>query len=329
MSQHHDQGDPQLSPNLAAAALILVFFVVLGVILIGAPLMPPESAGESQGVAVAQAQPTEAPTAEPTQEPTLPPTSTPLPTAEPTQEPTPAPTEAAAPPEGETVQTAYDPALVELGRTQFTLCAACHGADARGLPNLGKNLVESEFVASQTDEQLVQFIITGRPIWDPLNTTGIDMPGKGGNPAMTTEQIQAVVAYIRTLAAENAGGAAAPAAEATPETTASTETVVLADYDPALVEQGRTLFTLCAACHGADARGLPNLGKDLVISDFIYSQTDEQLVQFIITGRPIWDPLNTTGIDMPGKGGNPAMTTEDIQAIVAYIRTLAAQNASS
>ncbi|NUQ05653.1 MAG: hypothetical protein HUU31_17315, partial [Anaerolineae bacterium] len=167
MSQHHDQGDPQLNPNLAAAALILVFFVILGVILIGAPLMPPESSGDSQGVVVAQGEMTEAPsleptqeptlpptgtplpTDEPTQEPTLPPTSTPLPTDEPTQEPTPAPTEAAAaPPEGAVVLADYDPALVELGRTQFTLCAACHGADARGLPNLGKDLVESEFVAS-------------------------------------------------------------------------------------------------------------------------------------------------------------------------------------
>jgi disulfide bond formation protein DsbB len=40
-------------------------------------------------------------------------------------------------------------------------------------------------------------------MWDPLNTTGIDMPGKGGNPALTDDNILAIIAYLRTLAAEN------------------------------------------------------------------------------------------------------------------------------
>ena len=34
------------------------------------------------------------------------------------------------------------------------------------------------------------------------------------------------------------------------------------------------------------------------------------------------DPLNTTGVGMPSKGGNPALTDEDLYDIVAYIRTL-------
>jgi disulfide bond formation protein DsbB len=194
-------------------------------------------------------------------------------------------------------------------------CAACHGPDARGIPNLGKNLVESEFVAAQTDEALVQFIITGRPIWDPLNTTGVDMPGKGGNPAMTTEDVVAIVAYLRTLSAQHSGEA-----EAAP---VSNQGVA---YDPALVAEGQQLYVQCAACHGPDARGMPNLGKDLVASEFVAGLTDDALLEFIRTGRPMWDPLNTTGIDMPGKGGNPALTDDNILAIIAYLRTLAAEN---
>jgi disulfide bond formation protein DsbB len=209
----------------------------------------------------------------------------------------------------------YDPVLVAEGQQLYVLCAACHGPDARGIPNLGKDLVESEFVAAQTDDALVQFIITGRPIWDPLNTTGIDMPGKGGNPAMTSEDVVAIVAYLRTLSAQNSGETqAAPV---------SNEDVV---YDSALVAEGQALYVLCAACHGPDARGIPNLGKDLVESEFVAAQTDDALLEFIRTGRPIWDPLNTTGVDMPGKGGNPAMTDEDILAIIAYLRTLSAQS---
>jgi disulfide bond formation protein DsbB len=87
--------------------------------------------------------------------------------------------------------------------------------------------------------------------------------------------------------------------------------------------KGATHFaTTCSACHGADAKGLPGLGKDLTASDWVKTQTDEQLVNFIKTGRPASDPLNTTGIDMPPKGGNPALTDADITDVVAYIRSI-------
>ena len=98
-----------------------------------------------------------------------------------------------------------------------------------------------------------------------------------------------------------------------------------ASYDPAMVAQGQADFSaICSACHGMDALGLPNLGKDLVHSEFAKGLTDDDLVNFIVTGRPIWDPLNTTGVDMPPKGGNPALSVDQIKGIVAYIRTLEA-----
>jgi disulfide bond formation protein DsbB len=34
---------------------------------------------------------------------------------------------------------------------------------------------------------------------DPLNTTGIAMPPKGGNPALTDGQIVDIVAYLRSI----------------------------------------------------------------------------------------------------------------------------------
>ena len=253
--------------------------------------------------------------------------------------------------------TAYAPDVVAAGETAFaSLCAACHGADARGLPNLGLNLVESAFVRSLSDTELRQFIIMGRPIWDPANTTGVDMPPRGGNPALSNEDILAIIAYLRVLSGqgvisdEPAGGEAAAAAPtATTPEPLPTQRPTLAevtyapptaipsaegaggdggaagDYDPALIAAGETAFaSLCAACHGADARGLPNLGLNLVESAFVRSLSDTELRQFIIMGRPIWDPANTTGVDMPPRGGNPALSNEDILAIIAYIRSLAA-----
>ena len=89
------------------------------------------------------------------------------------------------------------------------------------------------------------------------------------------------------------------------------------------VTRGKTLFTQsCASCHGADAKGLPGLGKDMTTSEFIKSQSDAQLLAFIKQGRPASDPANTTKVDMPPKGGNPALTDAQIMDIIAYLRTL-------
>jgi disulfide bond formation protein DsbB len=97
------------------------------------------------------------------------------------------------------------------------------------------------------------------------------------------------------------------------------ETAVL-EGDPV---RGEALFqTTCFACHGADAKGITGQGKDLTTSVFTRGLTDAEFVEFVKQGRNISDPLNTTGVDMPPYGGNPALTEQDLFDIVAYIRTL-------
>jgi disulfide bond formation protein DsbB len=78
----------------------------------------------------------------------------------------------------------------------------------------------------------------------------------------------------------------------------------------------------CSACHGPEGKGVPGLGKDMTTSEFIAGKTDQELVEFIKVGRDPSDPLNTTGVAMPPKGGNPALSEEDLFDIVAYIRTI-------
>ncbi len=86
------------------------------------------------------------------------------------------------------------------GKTHFDgTCSACHGVDAKGLPALGKDLTNSDFVKNQSDMELVEFIKIGRPASHPDNTTGVDMLPKGGNPALSEQQLYDIVAYIRTL----------------------------------------------------------------------------------------------------------------------------------
>ncbi len=88
---------------------------------------------------------------------------------------------------------------------------------------------------------------------------------------------------------------------------------------------GKDLFaSSCASCHGPDAKGLAGLGKDLVTSEFAKGLSDQELVAFITKGRDANDPLNTTGVAMPPKGGNPALTEKQLQDIVSYLRELEA-----
>ena len=86
------------------------------------------------------------------------------------------------------------------GKTYYDqTCAACHGMNGKGLPKLGKDLTTSTFIAEKTDAQLLAFVKKGRLPSDPLNTTGVAMPPKGGNPALTDQQLMDIISYIRQI----------------------------------------------------------------------------------------------------------------------------------
>jgi mono/diheme cytochrome c family protein len=168
---------------LAAFAGLIVLFAVLAVMfIVSTPniINPPSVAAANTEISASQTPlATELPTA------TIEPTATPLPTV--------------ADNTSNAASNSYPPELVALGQTLFVTCSACHGPDGRGIIGLGKDLVTGEFVLTATDADLVTLITTGRPIWDAANTTGIDMPAKGGNPTLTQTDIEAIVAYIRSL----------------------------------------------------------------------------------------------------------------------------------
>lgn len=106
---------------------------------------------------------------------------------------------------GDNSDPADEPAQVSLGdpaagKEQYEmLCIACHGPTGEGIEGLGKPFTTSQFLREKSDEEMVEFVKSGRPIGDPLNTTGVDMPPKGGNPALTDEQILDIIAYVRTF----------------------------------------------------------------------------------------------------------------------------------
>lgn len=128
--------------------------------------------------------------------------------------------------------------------------------------------------------------------------------------------LAACVAPESEAPAEPASSAAEEEPEADDESASDAQAMA---GDPA---HGEELFTVCAACHGQDGEGVEGLGKELRGNEFIAGLSDEEAVAFLKVGRPSGHELNTTGIDMPPKGGNPALGDEDLYDIVAYVRSL-------
>lgn len=212
------------------------------------------------------------------------------------------------------------------GREKFkATCAICHGPDGTGVDGLGRNLTTSDFVARSDDATLQKFVVTGRP-----NAKPTPMPPKGGYDDLTDAEIRDIVAWIRCLQDPRRAPelpamtvAATPVAPSEADKAAALEAAggnaELAGY----IASGNKLFhTTCVACHGKGGVGIKGNGAALANSAFIQSLDEDGLLSFIQSGRAPSDPKNKTGIQMPPKGGNPALSEDDLLDIIAYLRTL-------
>lgn len=142
-------------------------------------------------------------------------------------------------------------ALAADGKALYeTTCIACHGAAAQGVIPGVPDLRQGGRLA-QSDAQLVANILNG------FQTPGspMAMPPKGGNPSLTVEAAQALVDYLRTLAATPTAPAAvsAPAAEpgtAPPSATAPAVPPTTSDAQVAAFARGAQAWAdTCARCH--------------------------------------------------------------------------------
>jgi disulfide bond formation protein DsbB len=104
---------------------------------------------------------------------------------------------------------------------------------------------------------------------------------------------------------------------------ATETTTTTAPTGGGVAASGEHLFEgTCQACHAEGGIGVEGLGKPLAGSDFVQGQSDAALIAFLKVGRSSANPDNTTGIDMPPKGGNPSLDDQDLADVVAYLRSL-------
>ena len=186
-----------------------------------------------------------------------------------------------------------DPALMrsvkETGHTLFgDNCAACHGVNATGgagFPNLA---AKAWLWGDGSPEALEETIRVG------INSTNDDtrtsqMLAFGHDGMLPTDQIEAVVAYVRSLSSLEPAG------------------------DAKRIEAGKHVWAAnCVGCHGEDAKGKRDVGaQDLTDANWLYGSDAQSVFTTVYSGRQG---------HMPNWAAR--LSPLDIKILTVYVHTL-------
>ena len=221
------------------------------------------------------------------------------------------------------------PAAAKGGEEVYSAtCVACHGSGAMGAPKFQDEAAWAPRIAQGYDT-LVKHAIEGIRM----------MPARGGNSALSDTEVANAVVYMANAsgaefaapaATDTPAEAAAPATEAAaapvteaapaePEAAAPAEPAAPAAAAPEAKPAGKSgeqvYNSVCMMCHGAGVMGAPKIGDKAAWAPRI-AQGYETLVQHAIKGVRM----------MPPKGGNPALTDEEVAAAVAHMANQSGAN---
>ena len=168
---------------------------------------------------------------------------------------------------------ARQPQAMAIGERLFANnCAACHGSDARGSKGF-PNLTDTDWLWGGSPEQIAQTITQGR--------TG-SMPPMAAAVG-SADDVRNLANYVLSLSGSAHNNVAA--------------------------QLGRSKFTVCAACHGADGKGNPALGApNLADKVWLHGWGDEAVIAIVTHGK--------TSV-MPGHGER--LSAEQIHVLTAYV----------
>lgn len=195
-------------------------------------------------------------------------------------------------------------------------CLACHGAGVMGAPAFGDKAAWAPRIA-QGYETLVKHAIEGIRM----------MPARGGNAALSDDEVASAVAYMANEAgakfeaptaapaeaaaapAESAPVEEAPAPAAKAESSNMAVAAVAKEPVASIGKAGQQTYqAVCAMCHSAGLMNAPKVGDKDSWAPRI-AQGKDTLVQHAIKGIRM----------MPAKGGNPGLSDDEVAQAVVYM----------
>lgn len=150
-------------------------------------------------------------------------------------------------------ELAYDTQALKVGQRLFLQnCAQCHGSDARGQRGF-PNLTDNDWLYGGTVDKIKETLMYGRKA---------AMPAWG--EALGEQGVKEMTAYVLSLSGRKVN-----------------------DKDAAA---GKAKFGMCAACHGADAKGslahnLPFGAPNLTDNTWLYGGSAGTIEQTLLKGR--------------------------------------------
>lgn len=192
------------------------------------------------------------------------------------------------------------------------VCSMCHAAGLMSAPKIGDNGQWAPRIA-QGYETLVKHAIEGIR----------SMPARGGNPALTDEEVASAVAEMANASGAKFTAPTPKTAEAAPVATepakaepAKATDLVAAAAASAPVATGKSgeevYKAVCLMCHGAGLMNAPKFGDKAQWAPRI-AQGYDTLVSHAVKGVRM----------MPAKGGNPALSDAEVAAAVKHMANAA------
>lgn len=170
-------------------------------------------------------------------------------------------------------QLARQPQAMGIGERLFVNnCATCHGSDARGSKGF-PDLTDKDWLHGGTPEKIAETITQGRVGMMPSMAAAVG----------TEQDVRNVANYVLSLS----GGA----------------------HNNIAAQLGRSSFTACAACHGADGKGNQLIGApNLADKVWLHGWGEEAVMNMIKNGK--------TNV-MPAHGTR--LSAEQIHVLAAYV----------
>jgi cytochrome c oxidase cbb3-type subunit 3 len=168
---------------------------------------------------------------------------------------------------------AKDPQAHAIGERLFmNNCSQCHGSDARG----GKgfpNLTDSDWLYGGTPEKIAETLLKGRVGNMPSMSAAVG----------TSDDVKNVANYVLSLSGS--------------------------PHDSVRANLGKEKYAVCAACHGADGKGLQAVGAaNLTDNIWLHGFGEQAIVNMVVNGKS-----NV----MPAQEGK--LTAPQIHVLTSYV----------